>query len=50
MKSLGIIANCGKDRSADVLKGIVLKAEQLGLDVVVDADAGDLLDDVRVAS
>jgi NAD+ kinase len=50
MKSLGIIANCGKDRSADVLKGIVLKAEQLGLDVVVDTDAGDLLDDVRVAS
>jgi NAD+ kinase len=50
MKSLGIIANCGKDRSADVLKGIVLKAEQLGLDVVVDTDAGDLLDDVRIAS
>ena len=50
MKSLGIIANCGKDRSADVLKGIVRKAKDLGLDVVADAEVGALLENVPVAA
>ena len=43
MKTLGIIANCGKERASDVLSKLAIKANELGLKLVADEVTAGLL-------
>jgi len=42
MKTIAVIANCGKPRAADMLKRLVRKAGELGMGVRADAEAARL--------
>ncbi|MCK5851106.1 MAG: NAD(+)/NADH kinase [Kiritimatiellae bacterium] len=43
MRTLGIIANCGKERVVDVLGKLAIKADELGLELIADEVTAGLL-------
>ncbi len=43
MKTIGVVANCGKAKAAEVLARLKIKADSLGLRLLPDPDTADLL-------
>lgn len=50
MKTLGVIANCRKERAAVVLRKLAVEAEALGLTLYASGDTAEMLEDVADAS